>query len=201
MEIVYDNLPKGLASTYGAFIRKVLYNTDIATAIVGIRINNGDVSNIFTSVDNVVQDVLQIVTALQDTYWDVEGEYALATYTGQEIKTGDFNSHQINALAPDTTVATCIGGSQVTIEFILRKAKGKQSEQQNKLWAESNGLTGFIYLASFHRNIKKANAIVKENNDLTETLIFSLDCHNGKEKDSLAHVVNALDELKDKILI
>ncbi|HTY12920.1 MAG TPA: DNA-directed RNA polymerase subunit alpha [Candidatus Omnitrophota bacterium] len=161
-KFIVEPLERGYGSTLGNALRRVLLAHLQGAAIVSIRIE--DISHEFTTIPNVVEDVLEIILNFKEvilkSYSDVPKVISIKAKGPKEIKAGDIeHDAEIEIINPDHKIATLESGGKLNIEMIVEKGKGFAPAERNK---KSTLPVGYIPIDSIFSPIKKVNLVTEE---------------------------------------
>ena len=159
---IIEPLERGYGSTLGNALRRVLLAHLQGAAIVSIRIE--DVSHEFTTIPNVVEDVLEMILNLKEvvlkSYSDVPKVISIMAKGPKEIKAGDIeHDAEIEIINPDHKIATLESGGKLNIEMIVERGKGFSPAERNK---KSTLPVGYIPIDSIFSPIMKVNLVTEE---------------------------------------
>ncbi|MEK7376117.1 MAG: DNA-directed RNA polymerase subunit alpha [Candidatus Margulisiibacteriota bacterium] len=159
---IVEPLERGYGSTLGNSLRRVLLSSLMGAAVTSIRIEN--VAHEFSTLPNVVEDVLQIILNIKQlvirSHSDVPKIVKLeahgkGTVTAKDIK-HDAEVEIVNAEQP---IATLEAGGKLNIEMVVEKGKGFVVGERNK---KPNQPLGTIPIDSIFTPIKKVNITIEE---------------------------------------
>ncbi len=157
-----EPLERGYGATLGNALRRVLLAHLTGAAIVSIRIE--DVSHEFSTIPNIVEDVLEIILNLKEvvlkSHSDVPKVISIKAKGPKEIKAGDIeHDAEIEIFNPDHKIATLESGGKLNMEMIVEKGKGFIPAERNK---KSTLPVGYIPIDSIFSPIKKVNLVTEE---------------------------------------
>lgn len=161
-KFIVEPLERGYGATLGNSLRRILLAHLQGAAITSIRIE--DVSHEFTTIPNVVEDVLEIILNLKEvvlrSYSDVPKVITLKAKGPGEIKAGDIeHDAEIEVANPDHKIATLETGGKFSMEMIVERGKGFVAAERNK---KSTLPVGYIPIDSVFTPIKKVNVVTEE---------------------------------------
>lgn len=212
LTLTVDNLPQGVANTYGNFLRRSLLINDMGWDLAAMRINRGEVRTVFETIDGVAEDCLELYSNMSQIRVDGQGALAdvkqvlFESSSNLEVLTaGDLQPYLngLTILNPELVLCHFIGNSRMIFELVFRYEKGCISEQQNKLFLHSimsdDLAASNITFASTHRSgVNKCFYEVSKNEDLTEKLVLTIEGASPEYKTVISRVLKeTFNDLKN----
>jgi len=159
---IVEPLERGYGSTLGNSMRRVLLSSLVGAAVTSIRIE--EVSHEFSTVPNVVEDVLQIILNIKKmilrSHSDAPKIIKLEAKGKGEVKAGDIkHDSEIEIVNPDHHLATLESGGKLNIELVVEKGRGFVPSERNK---KPNQPLGTIPTDSIFTPVKKVNVTTEE---------------------------------------
>lgn len=159
---IVEPLEKGFGSTLGNSLRRVLLSSLPGAAVTSIRIE--DVSHEFSTIPNVVEDVLQLILNIKKmvirSHSDSPKIIKLEAKGKGEVKAGDIkHDADIEIVNADYHLATLESGGKLNIEMMVEKGKGFVPSERNK---KPNQPIETIPVDSFFSPVKKVNILTEE---------------------------------------
>lgn len=193
-------LEPGFGITIGNALRRILLSSLEGFAITSVKIDG--VSNEFTAIHGVIEDVAEIILNLKQVRFkrliETETSEKVNVVIGdQEVfKAGDLNKFLsvFQVLNPEHVVCNLDSSVKLTIELSIQKGRGYVPAEENK---SINDLVGVIAMDSIHTPIKKVkytieNYRVEQKTDY-EKLIFNIDTDGSiVPKDALKEAAKIL---------
>ena len=159
---IVEPLERGYGSTLGNSLRRVLLSSLMGAAVTSIRIEN--VAHEFSTLPNVVEDVLQIILNIKQlvirSHSDVPKIVKLEAH-GKGVVTAKDIKHdaEVEIVNPEQPIATLDTGGKLNIEMVVEKGKGFVVGERNK---KPNQPLGTIPVDSIFTPIKKVNITIEE---------------------------------------
>lgn len=159
---IVEPLERGYGATLGNSIRRVLLSSLPGAAVTSIRIE--DVAHEFSTVDNVVEDVIQIILNIKKmvirSHSDSPKIIKLEAKGKGPVKAGDIkHDSDIEIVDPEHYLATLESGGKLNIEMVVEKGKGFVLGERNKKPTQP---LGTIPVDSIFSPIKRVNIITEE---------------------------------------
>ena len=159
---IVEPLERGYGSTLGNSMRRVLLSSLVGVAVTSIRIE--DVSHEFSTIPNVVEDVLQIILNIKNlvirSHSDTPKVIKLEAKGKGEVTAKDIkHDADIEIVNPDHYLATMEAGGKLNIEMVVEKGKGFVPSDRNK---KPNQPIGTIPVDSIFTPVKKVNVTIEE---------------------------------------
>lgn len=158
---IVEPLDRGYGSTLGNALRRVLLSSLPGAAITSIKIDG--VTHEFSTIDGVVEDVLQIILNLKEvkfrSHSDTPKVITLKTKKKGPITAGEIDhDSEIEIVNPDKVIATLDSG-KLEIEMIVEKGKGYVPSDRNK---KPSLAVGSIPIDSIFTPVVKVNLVTEE---------------------------------------
>lgn len=193
-------LEPGFGITIGNALRRILLSSLEGFAITSVKIDG--VSNEFTAIDGVIEDVAEIILNLKQIRFkrliETETSEKVNVVIGdQEVfKAGDLNKFLsvFQVLNPEHIVCNLDSSVKLTVELSIQKGRGYVPAEENK---SINDLVGVIAMDSIHTPIKKVkytieNYRVEQKTDY-EKLVFNIETDGSiVPKDALKEAAKIL---------
>ncbi len=159
---IVEPLDRGYGATLGNALRRVLLSSLPGAAITSIKIEG--VSHEFSTIDGVVEDVLQIILNLKEvrfkSHSDVPKVVTLKTKKKGEVTASDIeHDAEIEVINPDKVIATLDSGGKLDIEMIVERGKGYSPSERNK---KANLSIGSIPIDAIFTPVLKVNIVTEE---------------------------------------
>lgn len=159
---IVEPLERGYGSTLGNSMRRVLLSSLTGAAVTSIRIE--DVAHEFSTVPNVVEDVIQIILNIKKivirSHSDTPKIIKLEAKGKGPIKAGDIkHDADIEIVEPDHVIANLEAGGKLNIEMVVEKGRGFVPSERNKKPTQP---LGTIPVDSIFSPIKKVNLTTEE---------------------------------------
>lgn len=159
---IVEPLEKGYGATLGNSLRRVLLSSIVGAAVTSIRIE--DVAHEFSTIPNVVEDVIQIILNIKrmivKSHSDTPKIIKLEAKGKGVVKAGDIkHDADIEIVEPDHVIATLETGGKLNIEMVVEKGKGFVPAERNKKPTQP---LGTIPIDSIFSPVKKVNIITEE---------------------------------------
>lgn len=159
---IVEPLERGYGATLGNSMRRVLLSSLPGAAVTSIRIE--DVSHEFSTIPNIVEDVLQLILNIKKiiirSHSDTPKIIKLESKGKGEVKAGDIkHDADIEIVNLDHHIATLESGGKLNIEMVVEKGKGYVPSERNK---KPNQPIETIPIDSFFSPVKKVNVITEE---------------------------------------
>ncbi len=159
---IVEPLERGYGATLGNSLRRVLLSSLIGAAVSSIRIE--EVSHEFSTVPNVVEDVLQLILNIKKivirSHSDTPKIIKLEAKGKGDVKAGDIkHDSDIEIVDPEHHIATLESGGKLNIEMVVEKGKGFVPSERNK---KPNQPLGTIPVDSIFSPVKKVNVSTEE---------------------------------------
>lgn len=159
---IVEPLERGYGATLGNSMRRVLLSSLVGAAVTSIRIE--EVSHEFSTIPNVVEDVLQIILNIKKmivrSHSDAPKIIKLEAKGKGEVKAGDIkHDADIEIVNQDHHIATLESGGKLNIELVVEKGRGFIPSERNK---KPNQPLGTIPVDSIFTPVKKVNVITEE---------------------------------------
>lgn len=184
--LTLTGLKKGVGSTIGNFIRRAYFHQDSSTEVIGVKINDGNISTQFQAISGVVEDSQALIANIQDLKFTPSEEDKLIiagimNSGNSEITAQDLTVNSVQILNPDKHIAHKREETPLTVQVFLLNAKGYRSKELNrlKLMEEQIDMNGVIVLDSNHKTITKAFFNIVEETTSHETLVLTVVSTNG----------------------
>lgn len=159
---IVEPLERGYGSTLGNSMRRVLLSSLPGAAVTSIRIE--DVAHEFSTVPNVVEDVIQIILNIKKivirSHSDTPKIIKLEAKGKGPVKAGDLkHDADIEIVEPDHVIANLEAGGKLNIEMVVEKGRGFVPSERNKKPTQP---LGTIPVDSIFSPIKKVNLTTEE---------------------------------------
>lgn len=159
---IVEPLERGYGATLGNSLRRVLLSSLPGAATTSIRIE--DVSHEFSTIPNIVEDVLQLILNIKKivirSHSDTPKIIKLESKGKGEVKAGDIkHDADVEIVNPDHHIATLESGGKLNIEMVVEKGKGYVPSERNK---KPNQPIETIPVDSFFSPVKKVNVVTEE---------------------------------------
>lgn len=194
--LVIGDFPEHICSTYGNYLRRMFMHCDYGYTPIGMRINDGEVGTIFETVDNLVEDLVNVYTNLQDLVYTVEGNEEIVILTASAtngVLTSESLAGSGVTIKPDTEILHTVGGLELKLEVVLRRSRGFHSQEENEDFLNERSLIKFIPFSSKHSSLDRVWFTDKAVNQYIRTLALEVrtKTENGEEV-----VRNILEEIE-----
>lgn len=193
-------LEPGYGITIANALRRILLSSLEGFAITSIKIEGVDQE--FSSIEGVVEDVIQIILNLKQVRFkqqieEVSNEKVNVNITGQEVfKAGDINRFlsSFQVLNPDLELCHMESNVTLNMELTIEKGRGYVLADENK---SANAPIGTIAIDSIFTPIKNVKYVVEnyrvEQKTDYEKLIIDIDTDGSiKPKDALKEAAKIL---------
>lgn len=156
-KFVCEPLERGYGITLGNSLRRILLSSLPGAAITGIKIDG--VQHEFTTIENVVEDVMQIILNLKDVRFKMdsnEPKTIKLSYQGAGIVTaGNIETVDgIEVINTDLYLFTASEGAKVNMEMTVEKGRGYNTVERNR----KQGMdVNYLAIDSIFTPIKKVN--------------------------------------------
>ena len=159
---IVEPLERGYGATLGNSMRRVLLSSLAGAAVTSIRIE--EVSHEFSTIPNVVEDVLQLILNIKSmvvrSHSDTPKIIKLEAKGKGIVKAKDIkHDADIEIVDPEHYLATLEAGGKLNIEMVVEKGRGFVPSERNK---KPNQPIGTIPIDSVFSPVKKVNIIVEE---------------------------------------
>ncbi|MCX5749396.1 MAG: DNA-directed RNA polymerase subunit alpha [Candidatus Saganbacteria bacterium] len=159
---IVEPLERGYGSTLGNSMRRVLLSSLVGAAVTSIRIE--EVSHEFSTIPNVVEDVLQIILNIKKmivrSHSDAPKIIKLEAKGKGVVKAGDIkHDADVEIVDPEHYLATLESGGELNIEMVVEKGRGFVPSERNK---KPNQPIGTIPVDSIFSPVKKVNVTTEE---------------------------------------
>jgi len=154
----FKPLEPGFGITIGNALRRILLSSLEGFAITSVKIDG--VTNEFTAIDGVIEDVSEIILNLKQ----IRFKRLIETETCEKVnvvigdqdsfKAGDINKYLsvFQVLNPEHLICNLDSSVKINIELTIQKGRGYVPAEENK---SINDLVGVIAMDSIHTPIKK----------------------------------------------
>lgn len=161
-KFIVEPLERGYGATLGNSLRRVLLSSLQGAAVTSIRIE--DVSHEFSTIPNVVEDVLQLIANIKKmvvkSFSDSPKIIKLEAKKKGVIVAGDIkHDADVEIVNPDHHIATLESGGKLNIEMVVEKGTGFVPGERNK---KPNQPIGTIPVDSIFSPVKKVNLTTEE---------------------------------------
>jgi len=159
---IVEPLEKGYGATLGNSLRRVLLSSISGSAVTSIRIE--DVAHEFSTIPNVVEDVIQIILNIKKmvvkSHSDTAKIIKLEAKGKGPVKAGDIkHDADIEIIDPEHIIANLEQGGKLNIEMVVEKGKGFVPAERNKKPTQP---LGTIPIDSVFSPVKKVNITTEE---------------------------------------
>lgn len=159
---IVEPLERGYGATLGNSMRRVLLSSLVGAAVTSIRIE--DVSHEFSTIPNVVEDVIQIILNIKKmvvrSHSDTPKIIKLEAKGKGAVKAGDIkHDADIEIVNVDHVIANLEAGAKLNIEMVVEKGRGFVPSERNKKPTQP---LGTIPVDSIFSPVKKVNVTTEE---------------------------------------
>src|SRR3982750_4565546 len=152
---------RGLGSTIGNGLRRVLLSSIEGAAITAVRIEG--VAHEFSPIPGVVEDATDIILNLKQVPFKMSGEgmrtVRLRVEQPGEVSSGQIETdHDVEVLDRNMHIATVGEGGKLSIEMRLKSGRGYVSADRN---FDEDLPLGYIPIDSIHSPVRKVNYTVE----------------------------------------
>jgi DNA-directed RNA polymerase subunit alpha len=160
-KFVCEPLERGYGVTIGNSLRRILLSSLTGCAITSIKIEG--VLHEFSSIPNVVEDVLEIIVNLKNVrlkFAENEEKVMRINFKGEgEVTAADIvTDGTVEILNPDLHIATVSEGGQLIMELTADMGRGYSPSEKNK---KPNQDISVLPIDSIYTPVKKVNYQVK----------------------------------------
>jgi len=160
-KFIVEPLDRGYGYTLGNALRRVLISSLQGAAITAVKIEG--VSHEFSTMQGVVEDVLQIILNLKEivfkSHSDAPKVITLKAKGGKVLASMIEHDVEIEVMNPDHVIATLDTNGKLEFEAIVEKGKGFAPSERNK---KANLPIGYIPIDSLFTPVTKVNLTVEE---------------------------------------
>ncbi len=161
-KFILEPLDRGYGATLGNSLRRVLLSSLPGAAITSIKIDG--VTHEFSTIDGVVEDVLQIILNLKEvrfkSYSDSPKVVTLKSKKKGPVTAGEItHDAEIEIINPEKVIATLDSNGKIDIEMIVEKGKGYVPSERNK---KPTLAVGAIPIDSIFTPVLKVNIVTEE---------------------------------------
>lgn len=159
---IVEPLERGYGATLGNSMRRVLLSSLVGAAVTSIRIE--DVSHEFSTIPNVVEDVIQMILNIKKmvvrSHSDTPKIIKLEAKGKGAVKAGDIkHDADIEIVNVDHVIANLEAGAKLNIEMVVEKGRGFVPSERNKKPTQP---LGTIPVDSIFSPVKKVNVTTEE---------------------------------------
>ena len=160
-KFVCEPLERGYGVTIGNSLRRILLSSLTGCALTSVKIEG--VLHEFSSIPNVVEDVLEIIVNLKNVrlkFDENEEKVMRINFKGEgEVTAADIiTDGTVEILNPDLHIATVSEGGQLIMEMTADMGRGYSSSEKNK---KPNQDISVLPIDSIYTPVKKVNYQVK----------------------------------------
>ena len=162
-KFVVEPLERGLGTTLGNSLRRVLLSSLPGVAVTSIKIDG--VVHEFSTIEGVKEDVTEIVLNVKGItaklYSDTPKTVRIEASGEGEVTAGSIQQDaEIEVLNPDWHIATLADGAKLIMELVFDKGRGYVPAERNKQAAEQASLNA-LPVDSIYTPVLKVNYTVE----------------------------------------
>ncbi len=160
-KFVCEPLERGYGITLGNSLRRILLSSLPGAAITSIKVDG--VQHEFTTIPNIVEDVVEIILNLKDVRLKIhdndEKLLRIDVDGAGEVTAGDIiGDNNVEILNKDLHIATIAEGGSLHMELTANRGRGYNPSVKNK---QPNQPIGVIAIDSIYTPVKKVNFYVE----------------------------------------
>ena len=160
-KFICEPLERGYGITLGNSLRRILLSSLPGAAITSIKVDG--VQHEFTTIPNIVEDVVEIILNLKDVrlkiYDNEEKSLRIDVDGVGEVKASDIvGDANVEILNPDLHIATIAEGGSLHMELTADRGRGYNPSTKNK---KPDQPIGVIAIDSIYTPVKKVNFYVE----------------------------------------
>lgn len=160
-KFICEPLERGYGITLGNSLRRILLSSLPGAAITSIKVDG--VQHEFTTIPNIVEDVVEIILNLKDVrlkiYDNEEKSLRIDVDGAGEVKASDIvGDANVEILNPDLHIATIAEGGSLHMELTADRGRGYNPSTKNK---KPDQPIGVIAIDSIYTPVKKVNFYVE----------------------------------------